>query len=120
MKTAQEHLEKFLETVKKKPSMEMALSFLTKTQQHEANIIGGQTPQVQINSLYTLLQYSAKGYYITALPGNEVKMDFKIVFDHNIGHKLHYKIRLIKEIAVRKADKTGEWGVNINSLRLIK
>jgi hypothetical protein len=121
VKTAQEHLENFIVFLSKKQAcMEDAIKFLTVTQQHFSKICGGMVPQASINAVYHLIQASESTRVASTSSNTELKHDFFIYFKEINHGNLKYKIRLIKEIDVRKPHRDGKWGINITSLTLIK
>ena len=124
MKTAQDHLQAFIDAFKGEDvTFEDLKKFLTVTQQHECKFVNKISVEGQLMGINNLIS-RAKEVKIKPLHStNEVNKDFVIKFSAVEGAKpdtIELKCRCIKEISVRKAGDIGHWGVNTSSFKRIE
>ena len=124
-KTAQEHLEKFIEafTVPDQ-TFENLKKFLTLTQQQECLYVGRISVEGQLMGIYSLLKISTSINIKAIASSNKTSKDFVLhLKNKQEGKKVEktkIQCRLVKEIEVRKTSEDGVWGVNASSFKHLK
>jgi len=124
-KTAQEHLENFIDAFSvQDQTFEELKKFITLTQQNECLYVGRISVEGQLMGIYSLLKMSTKVDIKPIINSSSVVKDFVLHLENKQEgkkvQKTKVQCRLVKELEVRKTGKDGDWGVNANSFKHIK
>jgi len=120
-KTAQEHLENFIDAFKGDAKFEDLKKFLTVTQQNECLYVNRVSVEGQLMGINQLLKVSTNIKLKAITGSNKVMKDFVIIFENKDKKtKTKLQCRLIKQSGIRQAREDGVWGVNSTSFRHLK
>ena len=115
---AQETLEAFFERMRKKDvKFSDVMPLLTKTQQENSLYIGRITAESHLTGIHELVN-KCKKVEVKEKKVTDVVADMTVTF--YAEKKAKFACRLIKELDPYKPGKDGEWGLNINSFKLLK
>jgi hypothetical protein len=125
MKDTEKLVKEFFELLEDpKTLIEKAKEFMTITQQEECKTVGGLPVDGSIMGIHqTLVRYK-----VTSIKekksNNKLIKDCIVKMEHRGEgqgeQRRKYLIRLVKEVAPRKAREEGVWGINVNSFRPFK
>lgn len=115
---AKETLESFFTKLKEKDvKYQEVKHLLTKTQQVDSLYIGRISVESHLNVLHSLVN-SVKKITIKEKKVTDTVADMVATFYGK--NKVKMQCRLVKETESRKPSSEGEWGINLNSFKLIK
>lgn len=116
--TAIETLEKFFEELRKEDcTYSDLIKYLTKTQQSECDFIGRTNVHAHLNGIHQLANGVNEISCKAKISTNKLLKDFVVKFTSEKSVKM--QCRMVKESALRKPDKNGDWGLNVASFKLL-
>ena len=124
-KTAEEHLEKFIEALTIDDALFSDIKkYLTLTQQNDCRYVNKISVEANLMGILGLFKRYGKVEVKEKIGTNKLMRDFIITLSNgrhsSIPKTTKLQCRLIKEDKIRETSIDGIWGVNISSFKHVK